>query len=275
MHSLLTIALLISKTPALSSSEGDVVTPVKSVANTPDCILDTPKKHDGPALQNTQIPQNPRKIQKKKKKQISPPSPPQTLKPEKRARLNTSPPTPFEMQVSEKTNQTQHSPTNETFKPRRDILDFTITADAEKPNPRALMASQAKPACSMSSYADSYYPNHADVREAPTNYRRNPREQVKAADNLYYYFLNSDYSDEYYSDDEYSRDPDVDNLYRNYLNPDYSDEYYSDDEYSQDPDVDYADTTCYQPGTSTRSPYASGAFHPGISTQPWQYQPNK
>jgi hypothetical protein len=90
----------------------------------------------------------------------------------------------------------------------------------------------------------------------------------KAADNLYYYFLNSDYSDEYYSDDEYSRDPDVDNLYRNYLNPDYSDEYYSDDEYSRDPDVDYADTTCYQPGTSTRSSYASGAFHPGIYINP-------
>jgi hypothetical protein len=33
-------------------------------------------------------------------------------------------------------------------------------------------------------------------------------------------------------------------------------------------------TTCYQPGTSTRSSYASGAFHPGISTQPWQCQPN-
>jgi hypothetical protein len=99
----------------------------------------------------------------------------------------------------------------------------------------------------MSSFeSDSYYPNHADVREAPTNYRRNTWEQVKAADNLNYYFLNSDYSDEYYSDDEYSRDP----------------------------DVDYADITCYQPGTSTRSACASGAFHPGISPQPWQCQPN-
>jgi hypothetical protein len=63
--------------------EGDVATPVKSVANIPDCILDTPRKHDGPALQNTRIPQNPRKIRKKKKKQTSPPSLPQTLKPEK------------------------------------------------------------------------------------------------------------------------------------------------------------------------------------------------
>jgi hypothetical protein len=126
----------------------------------------------------------------------------------------------------------------------------------------------------MPSCTDSYYPNHADVREAPTNYRRNPPEQVKAADNLYYYFLNSDYSDKNYSDDEYSRDPDVDNLYRNYLNSDYSDEYYSDDEYSRDTDVDYADITCYQPGTSTRSSYASGAFHPGISPQLWQCQPN-
>jgi hypothetical protein len=127
----------------------------------------------------------------------------------------------------------------------------------------------------MSSYeSDSYYPNHAYVREAPTNYRRNPWEQVKAADNLYYYFLHSDYSDEYYPADEYSRDPDVDNLYRYYLNSDYSDSYYSDDEYSRDPDVDYADTTCYQPGTSTRSSCASGAFYPGISPQPWQCQPN-
>jgi hypothetical protein len=118
----------------------------------------------------------------------------------------------------------------------------------------------------MSSYeSDSYYPNHADVREAPTNYRRN---QVKSANNLYYYFLNSDYSDEYYSGDEYSRDPDVDNLYRNYLKSDYRDEYCSDDGYSRDPDVDCADTTCYQPGTSTRSSYTSGAFHPGISPQP-------
>jgi hypothetical protein len=31
--------------------EGDLATPVKSVANTPDCILDTPRKHDdGPSL---------------------------------------------------------------------------------------------------------------------------------------------------------------------------------------------------------------------------------
>jgi hypothetical protein len=97
----------------------------------------------------------------------------------------------------------------------------------------------AKPAtaCSKSSYeSDSYYPNHAEVREAPTNYRRNPWEQVKA----YYY----------------------------------SDEYYSDDEYSRDPNVDYAETTCYQPGISTRSSHASGAFHHDISTQPWQCQPN-
>jgi hypothetical protein len=61
-------------------STAPVITPV---ANTPDCILDTPRKHDGPALQNTRIPQNPRKIRKKKKKQISPPSPPQTLEHEK------------------------------------------------------------------------------------------------------------------------------------------------------------------------------------------------
>jgi hypothetical protein len=73
--------------------EGDVATPVKSVANTPDCILDTTRKHDGPALQNTRIPQNPRKIRKKEKKQIYSPSPPQTLKPEK-------------------TYRTQHLPTN-------------------------------------------------------------------------------------------------------------------------------------------------------------------
>jgi hypothetical protein len=71
--------------------ERNLATPVKSVANTPDCILDAPRKHDGPALQNTRIPQNPRKIRNKKKKQISPPCPPQTLEPEK-------------------TDQTQHLP---------------------------------------------------------------------------------------------------------------------------------------------------------------------
>jgi hypothetical protein len=61
--------------------------------------------------------------------------------------------------------------------------------------------------------SDSSCPNCADVyvREAPTNYRRNPPEQVKASDSLYSYFLNSDYSDEYYFDyDEYSSDPDLD-----------------------------------------------------------------
>jgi hypothetical protein len=63
--------------------EGDLATPVKSVANTSDCILDTPRKHDEPALLNTRIPQNPRKIRKKKKKQILPPCPPKTLEPEK------------------------------------------------------------------------------------------------------------------------------------------------------------------------------------------------
>jgi hypothetical protein len=63
--------------------EGDLATPVKCVANTPDCILDTSRKHDGPALQNTRIPQNPHKIRKKKKTQILPPCPTQTLEPEK------------------------------------------------------------------------------------------------------------------------------------------------------------------------------------------------
>jgi hypothetical protein len=80
--------------------ERDVATPVKSVANTPDCILDTPTKHDRPALQNTHIPQNPRKIRKKKKKKTSPPSPPQTLQPEK-------------------TDQPQHLPTNSIRKQQR------------------------------------------------------------------------------------------------------------------------------------------------------------
>jgi hypothetical protein len=55
---------------------------------------------------------------------------------------------------------------------------------------------------------------------------------------------------------------------------DYRDEYYADDEYSRDPDVDYTDTICYQPGLSTRRSRASGAFHHGISPQPWQCQPN-
>jgi hypothetical protein len=114
-----------------------------------------------------------------------------------------------------------------------------------------------------SDYRDEYY--------SDDEYSRDPD-----VDNLYRYFLKSDYRDEYYSDDEYSRDPDVDNLYRYFLKSDYSDEYYSDDddEYSRDPDVDYTDTICYQPGLSTRSSCASGAFHHGISPQPLQCQPN-
>jgi hypothetical protein len=51
--------------------EGDVATPVKSIANTPDCILDTPRKHHGPALQNTRIPQNSRKTERKRKTDFS------------------------------------------------------------------------------------------------------------------------------------------------------------------------------------------------------------
>jgi hypothetical protein len=78
----------------------------------------------------------------------------------------------------------------------------------------------------------------------------------------------------YYFDDGHSRDPDVDTLYRYLLNSDYCDEYYSDNEYSRDPDIDYNDTICYQPGISTRSSCTSGAFHNGISPQPWQCQPN-
>ena len=123
--------------------EGDVDTPVKSVANTPDCILDTPRKHDGPALQNTRIPQNPRKIRKKKKKQTSPRSPPQTLKPEKTDQPQHLPTNPTrDATAYEKTNQTQHSPTSETIKPRREMLDCTISADAVKPNPRARMTAK-------------------------------------------------------------------------------------------------------------------------------------
>jgi hypothetical protein len=96
---------------------------------------------------------------------------------------------------------------------------------------------QDKPAtaCTMFSYeSDSSCPKCADVyvRKAPTNYRRNPPEQVKAADSLYSFFLNSGYSDEYYSDYE---------------------------EYSSDPDFDYTDTLCYRPDISN---------HPGISPQP-------
>jgi hypothetical protein len=72
------------------------------------------------------------------RKQISPPSPPQTLNPEK---TDQTPHLPTNSSrdptASEKTNQTQHSPTSETLKPRRCILDFIIIADAEKPNPRA------------------------------------------------------------------------------------------------------------------------------------------
>jgi hypothetical protein len=55
--------------------EGDLATPIESVANTPDCILDIPRKHDGPAPQNTRISQNPRKIRKEKKKTDFPTEP--------------------------------------------------------------------------------------------------------------------------------------------------------------------------------------------------------
>jgi hypothetical protein len=84
-------------------------------------------------------------------------------------------------------------------------------------------------------------------------------------DNLYRHYLKSDYNDDYYSDDGNSGDPDVDNMYKHFLKSDNSDEYYSDD---------YTDTICYQPGLSTRKSRASGAFHHGISSQPWQCQPN-
>jgi hypothetical protein len=109
--------------------EGDLATPVKSVANTPDCILDTPRKYDGPALKNTRIPQNPRKIRKKKKKQISLPCPPQTLEPEKTDQPQHLP-TNFiqDATASEKTHQTQHFPISETLKPRKDISYLIITA---------------------------------------------------------------------------------------------------------------------------------------------------
>jgi hypothetical protein len=63
-------------------------------------------------------------------------------------------------------------------------------------------------------------------------------------------------------------------LYSYFLNSDYSDEYYSDyDEYSSDPDFAYTDTLCYHPGISNRSSCSSGAFHPGVSPQPGKSQP--
>jgi hypothetical protein len=58
------------------------------------------------------------------------------------------------------------------------------------------------------------------------------------------------------------------------INSDYGDEYYSDDEYSLDPGVDYTDTICYHPGISNRSLCASGALHLGISSQPRKCQLN-
>jgi hypothetical protein len=134
--------------------EGDLATPVKSVANTPDCILDTPRKHDdGPALQNTQIPQN-----------------------------------------SHKTDQTWYHPTsNTTPKPQRDVYSYFLNSD----------------------YSDEYYSDDGYSRDT--------------MDNVYRHYLKSDYNDDYYSDDGNSGDPDVDNMYRHFLKSDYSDEYYSDD----------------------------------------------
>jgi hypothetical protein len=81
--------------------------------------------------------------ERKRNKQTSPPSPPQTLKPQKTDQpqhLLTN--SIRDATASEKTNQTQHSPTSETLKPRREILDFTISADAVKPNLRAQMTAK-------------------------------------------------------------------------------------------------------------------------------------
>jgi hypothetical protein len=71
--------------------EGDSAAPVTPVANTPDCILDTPRKHDGPSPQNTRIPQNPRKIRKKKKKTDFPDEPAANTRARKDGPDSTSP----------------------------------------------------------------------------------------------------------------------------------------------------------------------------------------
>jgi hypothetical protein len=65
----------------------------------------------------------------------------------------------------------------------------------------------------------------------------------------------------------------ADNMDSYVLHSDYSDAYYSDDEYSLDPGVDYTDTICSHPRISNRSLCASGAVHPGISPQPRKFQP--
>jgi hypothetical protein len=150
-------------------------------------------------------------------------------------------PIPSPLTQPVQTEQARHIPIIETLKPRREASDLIRDASAPVKTDQ------------------TWYP--------PTN-NTTPKPR-------YSYFLNSDYSDEYYSDDGYSRDPDIDNLYRYFLNSDYRDEYYSDDDYSRDPDVDYTDTICYQPGISTRSSCASGAIHHGISLQPWQRQPTR
>jgi hypothetical protein len=174
-------------------------------------------------------------------------------------------------------------PTSETLKPQRDALDFIFIRDAsvgtqpDRPcgregstlnrmDPVQMRMSRAQPKAvdcvsdatnrylrewQANSYkSDSSCPNRANVyvREAPTNYRRNPRKQVKAADSPYSYFLNSDYSDEYY---------------------------YDYDEYPSDPDLDYTDTLLYHPGISNRSSCSSGAFQPGVSPQPGNFQPKR
>jgi hypothetical protein len=115
-------------------------------------------------------------------------------------------------------------PTSETLKPQRDALDFIFIRDAsvgtqpDRPcgregstlnrmDPVQMRMSRAQPKAvdcvsdatnrylrewQANSYkSDSSCPNRANVyvREAPTNYRRNPRKQVKAADSPYSYFL--------------------------------------------------------------------------------------
>jgi hypothetical protein len=123
---------------AYPPQEGDSTAPVTPVANTPDCILDTPRKHMDLHYKTPECLRTHVRSERKRKKQIFPLSPPLTLEPEKTDQTQHLP-TNFirDAAASEKTNQPQPFPTSETLKPRRDILDFIILADAEKPNPRA------------------------------------------------------------------------------------------------------------------------------------------
>jgi hypothetical protein len=179
--------------------EGDLATLVKCVANTPDCVLETPRKHnDRPALQNTRILQT----------HI------------RQTRHGTIPPA---------TQLQNHSETFAvTFLTQTTVMSTTLTTG---------------------------------TLETPWTTC------------TYTFYLKSDYNDDYYSDDGNSGDLDVDNLYRHFfLNQ------------TTVISTTLTTSTLETPTLTIMTLFAIslasvlvdhalhffGAFHHGISSQPWQ-----